>query len=84
MVVFSVSGGRFCKIAWIDTNSTLKHCIDILWLYTIYQTCLSRIGRKIATNDPNSMFLPWIERRDSYLLNDATINDFEAIDAKLH
>ena len=44
---------------------------------------VSRIVRRIATNDPNSMFIIWIERRDSYLSNGATITNFDAIDGKL-
>ena len=53
------------------------------WLYTSLCAWLSRIVRRIATIDPNSMFFVWIERRDSYLSNGATITNFDAIDGKL-
>ena len=52
-------------------------------LYTSLWALLSRIVRRIATNNPNSMFFVWIERRDSYLSNYATITNFDAIDGKL-
>ena len=58
--------------------------MDILSLPTVYSMCLSRFQRIIATNQSNSMFIARIERRDSYLLNGATISNFEPIRANLH